>query len=93
MYYEKTDLRIDGPLPLEFVRRYDSKSTYDGVMGYGWQHSFMVRLDALGFGPVHVFFNEDMRIIRFNSGCSADSNASDCSDQWQPNTMEHMTLT
>jgi len=40
-YYQETDVRIDGPVaPLTFTRHYNSLSTVDGTLGYGWSHSF-----------------------------------------------------
>lgn len=48
MYHEMVDLRIQGPLPIEFLRRYDSQSAFNGAMGFGWQHAYQMRIEAPG---------------------------------------------
>lgn len=45
MYYEMADLVIRGPLPIELVRRYDSQSTFNGPLGFGWSHNYLMRLE------------------------------------------------
>lgn len=92
MYYDKTDLRIQAPLPLEFTRRYDSASTADLKLGYGWQHNFMVRLENLSYGPSHTFINEEMRPITFNKGCDPELSDDECVGVWEPNVVDHMSL-
>jgi hypothetical protein len=48
MFHEMVDLRIDGPLPIEFIRRYDSNySNYSSVLGNGWQHNGLMHLQGL----------------------------------------------
>jgi RHS repeat-associated protein len=74
MFHEMVDLRIDGPLPIEFVRRYDSRyANYPGVLGYGWQHNGMMHLQGLGteffdfLGHMsQVFVDAQMRRVTFN---------------------------
>jgi RHS repeat-associated protein len=83
MYHEMTDLRVQGPLPIEFTRRYDSRSTYDGPMGFGWQHSFSVRLEPGGTGQ-EVLVDREARRIYF---------AKVASGAWDENRGEHLILT
>ena len=40
VYIEEIDFFIPGLFDLWFVRNYISSSRYDGVLGYGWYHSF-----------------------------------------------------
>jgi RHS repeat-associated protein len=60
MHYQSLDLQIPGPLPIEFIRRYDSQSTHDGPLGYGWQHSYEVRLEDGTYGTVKVLTDKQM---------------------------------
>lgn len=40
MFTEVEDFSLPGPIPLRFVRRYDSnRSSRKGVLGHGWSHS------------------------------------------------------
>ena len=50
MYHEMTDIVVRGPLPIEFERYYDTTTTDDGPLGYGWRHSYSMRLEDAGFG-------------------------------------------
>lgn len=48
MYYDREDLRIEGPLPLVFTRRYNHSSRATlGPFGYGWTHSYNMALTFL----------------------------------------------
>ncbi|AMD93002.1 hypothetical protein AXF15_07745 [Desulfomicrobium orale DSM 12838] len=40
-YVQETDVRLDGPLVLSFTRTYNSQSTEDSVLGYGWSSPFL----------------------------------------------------
>lgn len=41
MWANQNDLFIDGPIPLDFLRRYNHKlRTTNGAFGYGWTHSY-----------------------------------------------------
>jgi YD repeat-containing protein len=82
MYHEMTDLRIQGPLPLEFVRRYDSQSTFNGAMGFGWQHAYQMRIEPAGTNR-QVFVDRTGRRIYF---------ARNGQGAWQENLIEHLTL-
>ncbi len=81
MYYETTDLSLGGPIPIRFSRRYDSQSDFNGTLGYGWQHAYMVRLE--GTGSIRTFVNREMRPIRFSR---------DPFGNWTPNRLDNMTL-
>lgn len=83
MYHEVTDLRIQGPAPIEFKRRFDSVSTYDGPMGFGWQHNFLMRLEAGGTGQ-EVLIDGQARRIYF---------AKTSGGAWDENRAEHLILT
>lgn len=79
MYYEMTDLSIQGPLPITFSRRYDSQSAVDGPMGYGWQHSYQLRIEGAGTGR-EVLVDREQRRIYFNQlpmGAGWDANRID----------------
>ena len=39
-YVQETDVRLDGPVILSFTRTYNSQSTENGVLGYGWSSPF-----------------------------------------------------
>ena len=39
-YVQETDVRLDGPVALSFTRTYNSQSTENGVLGYGWSSPF-----------------------------------------------------
>jgi hypothetical protein len=63
MFHQMTDLRIDGPLPIEFTRRFDSRVAGASPLGSGWQHSYMVHL--VGSGTRRTLVNEQFRAIEF----------------------------
>ena len=39
-YVQETDVRLDGPVILSFIRTYNSQATENGVLGYGWSSPF-----------------------------------------------------
>jgi YD repeat-containing protein len=82
MFHEMTDLRIQGPLPIEFTRRYDSQSTFNGAMGFGWQHAYQMRIEPAGTNR-QVFVDRTGRRIYF---------AKNGQGAWQENFIEHLTL-
>ncbi len=43
-HFETTDLVIPGYIPIELSRSYDSRSTYDSPLGYGWSLNYNTRL-------------------------------------------------
>ncbi len=83
MYHEMTDLVIRGPLPIEFTRRYDSQSSFSGPLGFGWHHSFMVRLEDPGNNQ-RVFVDGQGRRIYF---------AKNTQGTWEENRIDHLVLT
>ena len=44
-YWEYTDLTLNGKDDLSFTRSYNSRSSREGVMGYGWSHNWQYSLD------------------------------------------------
>ncbi len=100
MFHEMVDLRIDGPLPIEFIRRYDSgkSSGAPGALGFGWQHNGMIRLDGYDyanhkFDNEHwrVFVNEEMRRTFFDCAHATFADAT-CQGIWFPDDTEHLRL-
>jgi YD repeat-containing protein len=83
MYHEMTDLVIGGPLPIEFVRRYDSQSTFNGPLGFGWHHSYLTRLEFPATGRV-VFVDGQGRGAYFSRRGEGS---------WVENRIEHLVLT
>ncbi len=47
-----TDVRVGGYVPIEFSRIYDSRVDYDSPVGYGWSHSYDIRLFKYPDGSV-----------------------------------------
>lgn len=82
MYYEQTDLAIDGPLPIRFTRHYQSKADQDGILGYGWTHSYGMRL-ASHDSRTKVLVTGEGRRVYFNQ---------DGAGGWQRNPYEHLRL-
>lgn len=82
MFHSWTDLRVRGPLPIVFTRRYDSQSTYDGPLGYGWQHSYSMRLLPAGNNRI-VFIDDQGRRIFFNRLATGG---------WDASRIDHLVL-
>jgi len=58
------DLSISGPgIPLEFVRFYNSQSSGDGPLGFGWTHSYNISLEDLG--DEVLIWDRDGRALSF----------------------------
>lgn len=96
MHHDMVDVHIDGPLPIEFSRRYDSGSIDDGPMGYGWQHSFMARLVGMANPFQKTFIDENMRRISFNCASGDPGNGFDipahCNGLWLEDNVSNMSL-
>jgi YD repeat-containing protein len=90
MFYEHTDLLIDGPLPIEFRRRYSSRNPVDGIMGYGWQHNFMIRLSSVSSELTQTFINHEMKSVSFR--CADWNSGTETCDQWGSNQIYHLSL-
>ncbi len=60
------DLTVDGYLPIQFARYYDSQTEYDSPLGYGWGHSYDMRILRYGDGNV-VLRRESGRRREFES--------------------------
>ncbi|MCP4304226.1 MAG: hypothetical protein GY788_04945, partial [bacterium] len=50
----RTDLVVPGVYPIRLSRRYDSKSTYDSPLGYGWSFSHDLKLFQYPDGSVTI---------------------------------------
>ena len=85
MYYEVTDLEIPGPLPMTFSRRYESQSDYNGVLGPGWHHTYLMRLED--DSGRKVFIDENGREIYFTKGHNDAGNP-----VWAVNRIERLSL-
>jgi len=83
MYHEMADLLIRGPLPIEFVRRYDSQATFNGPLGFGWRHRYMMRLEFPATGRV-VLVDGQGRSIYFSRRDGGT---------WVENRIEQVVLT
>lgn len=83
MDYEITDLTLAGPLPIELVRHYDSRSTFDGPLGYGWQHNYLIRLVS-GSATRMVFVDAEAHRTQFRKSGQG---------VWVENEVDHLTLT
>ncbi len=83
MFHAMTDLTVQGPLPIVFTRRYDNQSSYNGPLGYGWQHSYSIRLEAPTAGQ-KVFVDATGRRVYF---------AKNAAGGWDENRIEHLVLT
>jgi RHS repeat-associated protein len=83
MYHEMTDLIIRGPLSIELTRRYDSQSTDNGPVGFGWHHSYLMRLEDPGNNQ-RVFVDGQGRRVHF---------ARNTQGGWEENRIDHLLLT
>ncbi len=83
MFHAMTDLTVQDPLPIVFARRYDNQSAYNGPLGFGWQHSYSIRLEAAGTGQ-EVFVDATGRRVYFTKNAAGG---------WDENRIEHMILT
>ena len=86
MHLKRTDLTMKGPIPIELTRRYDSGSTYNGPLEYGWQHSYSMRLETDGSAGRISLVDGDGHRTYF-------SRVVDTTDQWEPDEIGHLTLT
>jgi len=91
MYHQMTDLVIQGSLPIHFTRRFDSKSSHDGPMGYGWQHNYMVRIDSTS-ATTTTLIDEQMRRVNFNCAVGTEPPQPQCLGVWHPNAYDHLEL-
>ena len=53
-FLEHLDLEVPGVLPIMLVRRYDSASSYQSALGYGWSFTYDWRLTEFADGSVVV---------------------------------------
>jgi len=66
MWYDQEDLRMEGPLPMAFSRRYNQRlEGANGPLGFGWTHSYALSVwTSLGAGHLR---NAEGREILFAS--------------------------
>lgn len=89
MHHKATDLVIQGPLPIVFSRRYESRSDYDGPFGYGWTHSYDMRLESPG-GSRPIFVDKDGRRIYFNK--TQIRGGGTHTTEWDSNRIDQLSL-
>ena len=54
-YLTETDISVEGPVaPLLFARTYNSKSTVNGILGYGWSSTITEHLEFAGSAIIRV---------------------------------------
>jgi RHS repeat-associated protein len=53
-FFEHLDLEVPGVFPIEMVRRYDSASSYQSPLGYGWAFTYDWRLFEYSDGSVLI---------------------------------------
>ena len=71
-YQAETDLApLPGTLGLRFTRHYNSQSTYNGPLGYGWSHSFDLKLTRTETG--YHLRQADGRGIDFTAKTTSDA--------------------
>jgi YD repeat-containing protein len=88
MYHEMTDLVVRGPIPIEFVRRYDSQSAFNSAVGFGWQHSYQMRITPDGTNRA-VLVDQRGRTIYFAKSAVNTTGQT----TWDENRIEHLVLT
>lgn len=54
LYLSYTDLTVGANFPIQFTRRYDSRSEYDSSVGYGWSHNYDKRLFEYPDGSIMI---------------------------------------
>jgi hypothetical protein len=67
-YEESLDLNVFTPgVPLELRRSYNSQSTYEGPLGYGWTHNFNLYVEGVEQTPSKrvILWDQDGRALHF----------------------------
>lgn len=54
LYLSYVDLTVGANFPIQFSRRYDSRSEYDSSVGYGWSHNYDKRLFEYPDGSIVI---------------------------------------
>lgn len=54
LYLSYVDLTVGTHFPIQFSRRYDSRSEYDSAVGYGWSHNYDKRLFEYPDGSIMI---------------------------------------
>ncbi len=69
LVHQETDFVIPGrKLDVTWVRTYNSQSTYDGPLGYGWTHSYNMFVQVAGNGDVTVVDADGAQLVFTKSG-------------------------
>jgi RHS repeat-associated protein len=67
-YYRHTDLDIPGRIPITISRAYDTRSAYNGMLGYGWSFNFHMRIFKLADGNLLLKRGDNSKdIFTYNS--------------------------
>lgn len=79
-YEREEDLSpLPGKLGMEFVRHYNSQTTYQGAIGYGWSHSYDVQFNVVD--DHHITLRQaDGRVLYFEKQKSGDYIAQQAAD-------------
>ncbi|MEN8906678.1 MAG: fibronectin type III domain-containing protein, partial [Clostridiales bacterium] len=54
----KEDITINGFSPISFVRFYNSKDNWNGVLGSRWQNNYEIKLDSYDNGRIGIRFDD-----------------------------------
>ncbi len=65
MVYNGQDFELPGPLPVKWERRWYSDSSYEGPLGYGFHHSYDLRLELDFDADVILIILPDGRPVGF----------------------------
>ena len=68
-YHRHTDLIIRGRIPIVIRRTYDTRSTFNGAMGYGWAFNYHMRLFVLANtgGDLLLKRGDNTKTVFFNN--------------------------
>lgn len=66
----EVDLEILGYFPILFSRTYDSRSTYDTPLGYGWDHNYNIRLFTYADGSAVIRWENGTKLRFVKTGGS-----------------------
>lgn len=90
MFTAKNDFRIDGRIPIEFERIYDSSAIdYDGAFGWGWIHPFERHLWESKKRNCLVLRNNENRRVRFDKLAVGERQFQPLERNWLERTGEY----
>ena len=79
-YVQETDVRLDGPVTLSFTRTYNSQSTEDSVLGYGWSSPFLSERLVDNNSSI-TLIQGDGRHVRFQPGGEVEIGRASCRER------------